>query len=149
MYLSLALPLPLSFSLFLMVRSCFLITLKKCLKGRKSLGSLCNVKSKSEWVTQWQGHLLSCSGQLKRQIGVVPFKKLFHFDCWTHSEYSEGNAWNYVHGSDHFTQAPSSASNVTSTNIKQIKTGKWLLRYNNLWKLWQLDSSKLGSTQKQ
>ena len=32
---------------FLLVRSCFLITLIKCLKGRKSLGSLCNVKSKS------------------------------------------------------------------------------------------------------
>ena len=26
---------------------CFLITLIKCLKGHKSLGSLCNVKSKS------------------------------------------------------------------------------------------------------
>ena len=28
------------------VRSCFLITLIKCLKGHKSLGSLCNVKIK-------------------------------------------------------------------------------------------------------
>ena len=27
----------------LLVRSCFLITLIKCLKGHKSLGSLCNV----------------------------------------------------------------------------------------------------------
>ena len=56
----------------MLVRSCFLITLIKCLKGHKSLGSLCNVKSKStvsDWVSQsvsqWQGHLLSCSGQLK------------------------------------------------------------------------------------
>ena len=31
----------------MLVRSCFPITLIKCLKGRKSLGSLCNVKSKS------------------------------------------------------------------------------------------------------
>ena len=30
-----------------LVMSCFLITLNKCLKGCKSLGSLCNVKSKS------------------------------------------------------------------------------------------------------
>ena len=48
----------------------FLITLIKCLKGHKSLGSLCNVKSKSkntvtQWLSQWQGHLLSCCGQLK------------------------------------------------------------------------------------
>ena len=57
----------------MLVRSCFLITLIKCLKGHKSLGSLCNVKSKSQWVSewvsesvsQWQGHLLSCCGQLK------------------------------------------------------------------------------------
>ena len=51
----------------MLVRSCFLITLIKSLKGRNSLGSLCNVKSKSpEWVSQWQGHLLSCCGQLKK-----------------------------------------------------------------------------------
>ena len=37
----------------MLVRSCFLITLIKCLKGHKSLGSLCNVKSKSEWLSQW------------------------------------------------------------------------------------------------
>ena len=36
-----------------LVRSCFLITPIKCLKGHKSLGSLCNVKSKSpQWVSQ-------------------------------------------------------------------------------------------------
>ena len=48
--------------------TCLFITLIKCLKGRKSLGSLCNVKSKStlsQLVSEWQGHLLSCSGQLK------------------------------------------------------------------------------------
>ena len=55
----------------MLVRSCFLITLIKCLKEHKSL---CNVKSKStvtQWlsqsVSQWQGHLLSCSGQQKHQ----------------------------------------------------------------------------------
>ena len=32
----------------MLVRSCFLITLIKCLKGHKSLGLLCNVKSKSD-----------------------------------------------------------------------------------------------------
>ena len=31
----------------MLVRSCFLVTLIKCLKGHKSPGSLCNVKSKS------------------------------------------------------------------------------------------------------
>ena len=46
--LSLSLSLPLSLSLsFFLVRSCILITLIKCLKGHKSLGSLSNVKSKS------------------------------------------------------------------------------------------------------
>ena len=36
----------------MLVRSCFLITLIKCLKGHKSLGSLCNVKSKSDWLSE-------------------------------------------------------------------------------------------------
>ena len=35
----------------MLVRSCFLITLIKCLKGHKSQGSLCNVKRKSECVS--------------------------------------------------------------------------------------------------
>ena len=56
-----------------LVRSCLLITLIKCLKGHRSLGSLffCQVvkslvsQSVSQWVSEWQGHLLSCSGQLK------------------------------------------------------------------------------------
>ena len=51
-----------------LVRSCLLITLIKCLKGHKSLRSLCCSKIKSgsvsqsvsESVSQWQGHLLSC-----------------------------------------------------------------------------------------
>ena len=42
----------------MLVRSCFLITLIKCLKGHKSLGSLCNVKSKST-VSQWVTELVS------------------------------------------------------------------------------------------
>ena len=36
----------------MLVRSCLLITLIKCLKGHKSLGSLCNVKIKSPSVTK-------------------------------------------------------------------------------------------------
>ena len=54
--------------------SCLLITLIKRLKGHKSLGSLCSVvfcmsisQVLSEWVSEWQGHLLSCSGQLKNE----------------------------------------------------------------------------------
>ena len=58
-----------------MVRSCLLITLIKCLKGDKSLGSLCSVVKTVKIVsgvrqtdrgTKGQSHLLSCSGQLKR-----------------------------------------------------------------------------------
>ena len=37
---------------FLLVRSCLLITLIKCLKGHKSLMSLCNVKIKSHSLSQ-------------------------------------------------------------------------------------------------
>ena len=56
---------------FLLVRSCFLITLIKCLKGHKCLHrmSLCVPKSKvtdwmSEWVTYWALQTLD-TGQLK------------------------------------------------------------------------------------
>ena len=56
-----------------LVRSCFLITLIKYLKGHWSLGSLFNVKkqkwlteSVSEWVSEWQGHLLSCQVTAKK-----------------------------------------------------------------------------------
>ena len=45
----------------MLVRSCFLITLIKCLKGHKCLGSLCNVKSKSYWVTEWLSELVTRS----------------------------------------------------------------------------------------
>ena len=46
----------------MLVRSCFLITVIKCLKGHRSLGSLFNVKKQkvAQSLTQWQGHLLSC-----------------------------------------------------------------------------------------
>ena len=50
----------------MLVRSCFFITLIKCLKGHRSLGSLFNVKKQkvAQWVSEsvspWQGHLLSC-----------------------------------------------------------------------------------------
>ena len=73
--------------------SCILITLNKCLKGHKSLGSLCNVKSKStvsqwvsQWVSEWQGHLLSCCGQLKINTYLPVFAPYFHqvwnIDIW-------------------------------------------------------------------
>ena len=63
----------------MLVKSCFLITLIKCLKGHRSLGLLffCQVvkslvsDSVSEWLSQWQGHLLSCSGQLKKRITEI------------------------------------------------------------------------------
>ena len=48
---------------------CLSISLIKCLKGQKCLGLLFNVKNQKwlsdQWVSQWQGHILSCSGQLK------------------------------------------------------------------------------------
>ena len=55
----------------MLVSSCFLITLIKCLKGHSSLGVFpCKSKVKvpsavSEWVSQWQVHLWSCSEQLR------------------------------------------------------------------------------------
>ena len=51
----------------MLVRSCFFMTLIKCLKCHRSLGSLivCQSVKYCESVTEWQGHLLSCSGQLK------------------------------------------------------------------------------------
>ena len=60
-----------------LVSSCLFITLIKCLKGHRSLGLLfvCqSVKyreSMSQSVTQWQGHLLSCSGQLKNSTSTM------------------------------------------------------------------------------
>ena len=53
-----------------------IVKIVKCLKGHKSLGSRCNVKirrSLSQSVTEWQGHLLSCSGQLKRRGNLSDF----------------------------------------------------------------------------
>ena len=61
----------------MLVRSCFLITLIKCLKGHKSQRSLCNVKSKST-VSEWQVHLLSCSGQLNiSQLFTIYIFKIY------------------------------------------------------------------------
>ena len=41
----------------MLVRSCFLIILIKCLKGHKSLGHSVMSKAKvSDWVSEWQGH---------------------------------------------------------------------------------------------
>ena len=57
------------------VMSCLLINLNKCLKGHKSLGLLLGGVLKMSLIvsgvrgTKGQGHLLSCSGQLK--IGPV------------------------------------------------------------------------------
>ena len=53
---------------FFLVRYCFQVIFK-CLKGHKSLGSLCSVVKtlivSGVRGTKGQGHLLSCSGQLK------------------------------------------------------------------------------------
>ena len=58
----------LCYCLFL-VRSCLLVTLIKCPKGHKCVGSLCRlVKTlivSSVRPSKGQGHQLSCSGQLK------------------------------------------------------------------------------------
>ena len=61
---------------FLLVRSCLIITLIKCLKGHKSLRSLCSVVKtlivsgvrRTNQPSKGQGHLLSCSGQLKTNL---------------------------------------------------------------------------------
>ena len=59
------------------VRSCFLITVIKCLKDHWSLGSLFNVKNKkwlSDSVSQWQGYLLSCQVTAKKtsqELGML------------------------------------------------------------------------------
>ena len=60
------------------------ICLIKCLKGHKSLGSLFNCfldvkikRSLSEWLSQWQGHLLSCCGQLKKHPVHAFFQSVF------------------------------------------------------------------------
>ena len=51
------------------MRSCLLITLIKCLKGQKSIGSLCSVVKtlivSGNKPRDRQRVLLSCSGQLK------------------------------------------------------------------------------------
>ena len=73
------------------VMSCLFITLIKCLKGHKSLGSLCYVKSKStvtdwvsDWVTRspielfwtaknrWVGLLLNCAISQSLKLWSVP-----------------------------------------------------------------------------
>ena len=64
-----------------MSQTCLLITLIKCLKGHKSLGSLGSVVKglivslvgPRDQPTKGQGHLLSCSGQLKRVPKNVTF----------------------------------------------------------------------------
>ena len=77
MYLSLSLSLSLYLSLSFFVRSCLLITLIKCLKGHKFLGSLCSVVKtlivSGVRPTKGQGHLLSCSGQLMKALYGLDF----------------------------------------------------------------------------
>jgi hypothetical protein len=53
----------------MLVRSCFLITVIKYLKGHWSPGSLYNVEKQKvgEWVSEWQGHLLSCQVTAKNK----------------------------------------------------------------------------------
>ena len=73
---------------FFLVRSCLFITLIKCLKGHKSLGSLCSVMKtlivSGARPRDGQGHLLSCSGQLKINVKMnnrkyLLIKKLLFF----------------------------------------------------------------------
>ena len=69
----------------MLVRSCFLITVIKCFKGHRSLGSLFNVKktnrgSVTEWVSQWQGHLLSCQVTDKKGYCAVQCTLLYNFN---------------------------------------------------------------------
>ena len=71
MYLSLSLSLSLSLLLYLSLSLSFFVI--SCLKGHKSLGSLCNVVKtlivsgvrQTKGPSKGQGHLLSCCGQLK------------------------------------------------------------------------------------
>ena len=75
--------------------SCLLITLIKCLKGHKSLGSLCIVvktlivsgNRQRDQGTKGQGHLLSCSGQLKTEIiknTSIPIEYMLHGYFFSH-----------------------------------------------------------------
>ena len=63
---------------FFQVRSCLFITLIKCLKGLKSLGSLCSVMEtlivSGVRPTKGQGHLLSCRGTAKKVANSRHFK---------------------------------------------------------------------------
>ena len=67
-----------------MSQTCLLITLIKCLKGHKSLGSLDSVVKglivslvrPTDQGTKGQGHQLSCSGQLKN-IKITYKEKIF------------------------------------------------------------------------
>ena len=64
----------------MLVRSCFLITVIKCLKGDRSLRLLFNVKkTKGESVSQWQGHLLSCQVTAKK-LKIFSFSNSYTFN---------------------------------------------------------------------
>ena len=60
-------------------RSWLLITLIKCLKGHKCLGSLCSVVKtlivSGAQPTKGQGHLLSCRGTAKNATEVYMVRK--------------------------------------------------------------------------
>ena len=66
--------------MYFLVRSCLLITLIKCLKGHKSLGSLCNVLKtlivSGAGPSKGHCHLLSCSGQLKMLTAFAAIQEL-------------------------------------------------------------------------
>ena len=77
------------------VRSCLLITLIKCLKGHKSLGSQCNIVKalivSGAGPTDGQWVLLSCSGQLTKIIyqflfGEIQLIFIFNFTVYSKSK---------------------------------------------------------------
>ena len=79
---------------FLLVRSCPFITLIKCLKGHKSLGSLCSVVKtlivsgvrRTNQPSKGQGHLLSCSGQLKTKASCFRIFIVLALQNWDSSD---------------------------------------------------------------
>ena len=89
-------------NLFL-VMSCLLITLSKCLKGHKSLGSLCNVKSKSilsEWLSHWvtrsPRHLFWTANKKETHLSHISLSsQLHHCPVWPEISDINDRSWNW------------------------------------------------------
>ena len=82
---------------FFWVRSCLLITLIKCLKGHKSLGSLGSVVKgfivslvgPRYQGTKGQGHLLSCLWTANNKYILQKHIKLHHLDIYDRIMYDK------------------------------------------------------------